>query len=59
MSEFEDKLNTILSSPETMEQLAAIARGLGGAGESTEGEPPAQEQSRSAPSGDGIAGLLS
>ena len=31
MDDFEEKLNTILSSPETMEQIMAIAGSLGGA----------------------------
>ena len=40
MSEFEDKLNAILSSPEAMEQITAIANSLNqSGGEAAPGEP--------------------
>ena len=38
MSEFEDKLQSILGNPEAMDQIMSIARSLGG-------EPPSQEGS--------------
>lgn len=33
LGEFEDKLNTVLSSPQAMEQIMALARALGGEGQ--------------------------
>lgn len=42
MSEFEEKLNAVLSSPETMEQIMALANSLTGkSGAGTEGTSPA------------------
>lgn len=41
MSDFEEKLNTILSSPEAMSQIAAIAQSLGG--DSKHDTPAAEE----------------
>ena len=55
MSEFEDKLNTILSSPETMQQLASIARTL--SGETPEPGPEAKEEAPTG--GNPLDGLLS
>lgn len=44
MSEFEDKLNAILSSPEAMEQITAIANSLNqSGGEAAPGEPEQRE----------------
>ena len=40
MSDFEDKLNSILSSPETMAQVAALAQQLTGGGEPASAPPP-------------------
>ena len=40
MSDFEDKLNNILSSPETMAQVAALAQQLTGGGEPASAPPP-------------------
>ena len=65
MSEFQDKLNAILSSPEAMEQISAIASSLGsgqdpGEERKEQGEPPAPAM----PSGEGtpdassLGGLL-
>lgn len=52
MSEFEDKLNSILSSPEAMDQIMALANSLGGDGKTTESpqvqEPADGEQERPA-----------
>lgn len=50
MSEFEDKLNAILSSPEAMEQISAIASSLSqSGGQTASGEEPTGEGSQSAP----------
>lgn len=46
MSEFEDKLNKILSSPEDMEKIMGMARSLTG-----NAEPTAEAEAASAPSG--------
>lgn len=63
MSEFEDKLNAILSSPETMEQIAAIAGSLSGGGTAeeaaAESAPQAQESAGQAPDLSGLGSLLS
>lgn len=61
MSEFEDKLNAILSSPEAMEQISAIASSLGqSGGQSSQGNeeqhPEEQNTSEGAGGGD-LAGL--
>ena len=45
MSEFEDKLNAILSNPEAMAQVANLAQSLGLNG-SPPGEPPQGQQSQ-------------
>jgi len=42
LGEFEDKLNTVLSSPQAMEQIMALARTLGG-GEGQNGAPQAKQ----------------
>lgn len=52
MSDWDDKLNAILSSPETMEQIAALASSLSG-----NGEAQATAAAPSPPS-DGLGGLL-
>lgn len=57
MSEFEDKLNAILSSPETMEQIAAIAGSLSGGGSAPEAEPT-PEPGQSSGGLEGIGSLL-
>ena len=47
MSEFEDKLNAILSSPEAMEQISAIANSLSqSGGQTASGEEPTGEGSQ-------------
>ena len=60
MSDFEDKLNAILSSPDAMAQVAALAQQLTGGGE--EPPPPEQEALPSSPGppppGEDAAGLL-
>lgn len=61
MSEFEDKLNAILSSPEAMEQISAIASSLGQSGGQSsqgneEGHPEEQNASQESVGGD-LAGL--
>ncbi len=58
MSGFEDKLNSILSSPEAMAQVAALAQQLSGGGEPdapAEGppEPPPSPQAAPPPAGKG------
>ncbi len=67
MSEWEDKLNAILSSPETMEQIMSLASSLSGGGENSsgaatasEGEPNGQNgtvQSPPPPTADPLGGL--
>ena len=52
MSDFEEKLNTILSSPEAMAQVAALAQSLGSQ------EKEHQEETNITPSSDGIGNLL-
>ena len=47
MSEFEDKLNAILSNPEAMAQVMGLAQSLSGSGAFN----PAQEQEKSPPTG--------
>lgn len=44
MSEFEDKLNAILSSPEAMEQISAIASSLGQSQAGGQAKPGKEEQ---------------
>lgn len=65
MSEFEDKLNAILSSPEAMEQISAIANSLGqSGGQTSQGgeEQRAEEQTPSESTGgadlSGLGSLL-
>lgn len=69
MSEFEDKLNAILSSPEAMEQISAIANSLGqgqaggpakpGEEEQAAGEPRESPKTESGPSDlSGLGALL-
>lgn len=63
MSDFEEKLNAILSNPESMGQIMNLAQSLnlGGGGEpSGDGPPPLQPSPDAAPSGgipDGLSGL--
>ena len=47
MSEFEDKLNSILSSPEAMGQIMALANSLGGGGDTA--APPQDSPSQPQP----------
>ena len=47
MSEFEDKLNAILSNPEAMAQVMGLAQSLNGSGTF---DPSSQPQEKSAPS---------
>ena len=54
MSDFEEKLNTILSSPEAMAQVAALAQSLG----AKEGEHREEEPSASPAPSDGLGNLL-
>lgn len=56
MSEFEDKLNAILSSPETMEQIAAIAGSLSG-GDSAPAAEPAPEPGQSSGGLESLGGI--
>ena len=56
MSEFEDKLNAILSSPETMEQIAAIAGSLSG-GDSAPAAEPASEPGQNSGGLEGLGGV--
>ena len=52
MSDFEEKLNSILSSPEAMAQVAALAQSLGNQ------EPEHTEETKPTSSSDGIGSLL-
>ena len=59
MSEFEEKLNAILSNPDALAQVASLAQSLnlgGGQGESG-GEETERSGGESAPSGGGPGGL--
>lgn len=71
MSEFEDKLNAILSSPEAMEQISALASSLGQSGGQASGEgeggdraasptaaAPAGKEDSGAPDGSSLGSLL-
>ena len=60
MSDFEEKLNAILSSPETMEQISAIASSLSGGGKQPEDgdAPPDTAQEQSGPDPAGLGSLL-
>lgn len=57
MSEWEDKLNQVLSSPDAMEQIMSLARSLGGGASSSSPSVQEKETSPSVPSG--LSGLLS
>lgn len=60
MNEWEDKLNAILSSPETMEQILSLANRLSGGGESggaSEAAPAESEQTPPTPGTDPLGGL--
>ena len=57
MGEFEDKLNSILSSPETMEQIMALAGSIAGGNAEGETPPPEGESAGAAPSGPEPSGL--
>lgn len=48
MSEFEDKLGSILSNQEAMSQIMALAQSLGG-GAKQEGDPPPPDAARTEP----------
>ena len=51
MEDFEEKLNSILSSPETMGQIMALANSLSGGGE-TQGQESESAQSAPSPGGE-------
>lgn len=57
MSEFEDKLNAILSSPETMEQIAAIAGSLSGGEGSAPAEGSNPEDGQDSGGSEGLGGI--
>ena len=62
MSDFEEKLNSVLSNPDAMSQIMNLAQSLnlGGGGEpSGDGTPPPQPSPDAAPSGGGIPDSLS
>ena len=61
MSDFEEKLNAILSNPESMGQIKNLAQSLnlGGGEPSGDGTPPPQPSPDAAPSGGGIPDGLS
>ena len=59
MSEFEDKLNSILSSPETMEQIMALASSLSGGGGETPPPPPPETGGSAGPGLGGMGDLFS
>ena len=61
MSDFEEKLNAILSNPESMGQIMNLAQSLnlGGGEPSGDGTPPPQPSPDAAPSGGGIPDGLS
>ena len=62
MSEFDDKLNQILSSPETMNQILSIANALTGDSDEGEKAPPKPAAAPPPKGGDnilaGLSGLL-
>ena len=60
MSEFEDKLNSILGNPEAMAQVLNLAQSLnlGGGGGEQEGAPPPPDQGAPPPGGGGLGDLL-
>ena len=53
MSDFEDKLNAILNSPDAMAQVAALAQQLSGGGEEAGAPPPEEAPPAPAPRGAG------
>lgn len=57
MGEFEDKLNSILSSPETMEQIMALAGSI--AGGTGEPQTPPPEGAAAGPEPSGLGSLFS
>ena len=57
MGEFEDKLNSILSSPDTMEQIMALAGSIAGGTPEGQAPPPEGESAGAAPSGPEPSGL--
>lgn len=59
MSEFEEKLNAILSNPDALAQVASLAQSLnlGGGQEESGGEETERSGGESAPSGGGPGGL--
>ncbi len=62
MSDFEDKINQVLSSPDTMEQIMSIARSLGVGNNqpapSSEPEPDPTESVQPSPSIPNLSSLL-
>lgn len=55
MSEFEEKLESILSNPQAMEQIMSLAQSLGGSAPSSDSEaPPEQKPSSVLPDGLGL-----
>lgn len=60
MSEFEEKLNSILGNPEAMAQVMNLAQSLnlGGGGGEQEGAPPPPDQGAPSPGGGGLGDLL-
>jgi len=66
MSEFEEKLNTILSNPDAMGQIMNLAQSLGGgqgggapAGDANTSPPPSAPSGSASPSGGGQGGASS
>ena len=62
MGDFEDKLNSILSSPETMGQIMALANSLGGGdpkGSDSQGDPSPQPRPAAQTSSPDLSALLS
>jgi hypothetical protein len=59
MSEFEDKLNKILSSPEDLQKLAGLARAISGGGDAADGGDAETTAPSDAPDLGGLAGALS
>ena len=58
MEDFEEKLNSILSSPETMGQIMALANSLSGGGEdSQESHEPVQQDAAPEPGGKALGDL--
>jgi hypothetical protein len=60
VEDFEEKLNSILSSPETMGQIMALANSLSGGGEdSQESHEPVQQDTAPETKGNSLGGDLS